>query len=38
MCRNCVESVLYLAAWFGFSGKLASDGNLVGVGISDAEI
>ena len=39
MCHDCVESVLYLAAWFVLaSGILASDGNLVGVGVSDVEI
>jgi len=39
MCHDCVESVLYLAAWFGSaSGKLASDGNFVGAGVSDVQI
>jgi hypothetical protein len=39
MCHNCVESVLYLAVWFGLASvKLASDGNLVGVGVSDVQI
>jgi hypothetical protein len=36
VCRNCMESVLYLASWFRLvSGELVSDGILVGVGVSD---